>query len=138
VCVSVCVIVGVYVPHILRGRNHKIERKLDKFSTFYHSNTSTIKQTYRRLPAVLEYSFFVDSMILLAQKQEYRTNITTATAATTTTMDSPSRICSNSSSRRKRQLGEKLLPSTTNAYRLHYCCEHLGKYVGSTKRRITW
>jgi ribosomal protein L35 len=47
--------------------------------------------------------------------------------------------CSNSN-RRKRQLREKqALPSTsTNAYRLHYCCEHLGKYVGSTKRRITW
>lgn len=40
---------------------------------------------------------------------------------------------------KKRQLTEEnTCPTTMNAYRLHFSCENIGKYVGSTKRRIKW
>ena len=37
--------------------------------------------------------------------------------------------------RKKRQLVREL-PSTT--YRLHFSCEHVGRYLSCTKRRIKW
>ena len=40
---------------------------------------------------------------------------------------------------RKRQLSmDKSFPATMNAYRLHFSCENIGRYIGSTKRRIRW
>lgn len=40
---------------------------------------------------------------------------------------------------KKRQLPlQKSFPTTMNAYRLHFSCENIGKYIGSTKRRIKW
>mmetsp|Transcript_104 Transcript_104/g.118 ORF Transcript_104/g.118 Transcript_104/m.118 type:complete len:489 (-) Transcript_104:220-1686(-) len=36
---------------------------------------------------------------------------------------------SSRNNRKKRQLGGKPV---------HFCCEHIGKYIGSSKRRITW
>jgi len=33
---------------------------------------------------------------------------------------------------------DKSFPATMNAYRLHFSCENIGRYIGSTKRRIRW
>mmetsp|Transcript_24450 Transcript_24450/g.57776 ORF Transcript_24450/g.57776 Transcript_24450/m.57776 type:complete len:549 (+) Transcript_24450:143-1789(+) len=57
---------------------------------------------------------------------------TVSTAETTTSLQNSTMEPRN---RRKRQLTRDL-PS--KVYRIHYTCEHVGRYVPSTKRRIQW